>query len=46
MHLPVPTDENLARWTQSNADIQDINTVGTKSTLKQGADLDKYETLV
>ena len=41
MHLPVPTDENLARWIQSNADIPGINTVGIQSTLKQGADLDK-----
>tara|TARA_B100000686_G_scaffold264525_1_gene278566 strand:- start:638 stop:1735 length:1098 start_codon:yes stop_codon:yes gene_type:complete len=40
-HLPVPTDENLARWIQSNADIPGIDTVGIQSTLKQGADLDK-----
>ena len=40
-HLPIPTDENLARWVQSNCEIPGIDTVGIQSTLKQGADLDK-----
>lgn len=39
-HLPVPTDENLARWLRRTLDIPGIDTVGIQSTRDQGADLD------
>jgi len=39
-HLPVPTDENLARWVRACLDVPGIESVGIQSTRDQGADLD------
>ena len=39
-HLPVPTDENLARWVRQHLDVPGIDSVGIQSTRDQGADLD------
>ena len=39
-HLPVPTDENLARWVRSGLDLPGIESVGIQSTRDQGTDLD------
>jgi 6-pyruvoyltetrahydropterin/6-carboxytetrahydropterin synthase len=38
--LPVPTDENLARWVRRCLDVPGIASVGVQSTRDQGADLD------
>jgi 6-pyruvoyltetrahydropterin/6-carboxytetrahydropterin synthase len=38
--LPVPTDENLARWVRNCLAVPGIVTVGVQSTQDQGADLD------
>lgn len=38
--LPLPTDENLARWVRDRAAIPGIESVGVQSTRDQGADLD------
>jgi 6-pyruvoyltetrahydropterin/6-carboxytetrahydropterin synthase len=38
--LPVPTDENLARWVRNCLAVPGIATVGVQSTQHQGADLD------
>ncbi|WP_295391610.1 6-carboxytetrahydropterin synthase [uncultured Thiodictyon sp.] len=38
--LPVPTDENLARWVRAHLNVPGIATVGVQSTRDQGADLD------
>jgi len=42
-HLPVPTDENLARWVRACLDVPGIESVGIQSTRDQGADLDHAE---
>jgi len=42
-HLPVPTDENLARWVRACLDVPGIESVGIQSTRDQGADLDGNE---
>ena len=42
-HLPVPTDENLARWVRACLDVPGIESVGIQSTRDQGADLDRAE---
>jgi 6-pyruvoyltetrahydropterin/6-carboxytetrahydropterin synthase len=42
-HLPVPTDENLARWVRGCLDVSGIESVGIQSTRDQGADLDDAE---
>jgi 6-pyruvoyltetrahydropterin/6-carboxytetrahydropterin synthase len=42
-HLPVPTDENLARWVRGCLDVPGIESVGIRSTRDQGADLDDAE---
>jgi 6-pyruvoyltetrahydropterin/6-carboxytetrahydropterin synthase len=42
-HLPVPTDENLARWVRAGLDVPAIESVGIQSTRNQGADLDHNE---
>jgi len=42
-HLPVPTDENLARWVRACLDVPGIESVGIQSTRDQGADLDGSE---
>jgi len=38
--LPVPTDENLARWVRECLEVPGIESVGIQSTRDQGADLD------
>ncbi|MCB2261589.1 MAG: 6-carboxytetrahydropterin synthase [Candidatus Thiosymbion ectosymbiont of Robbea hypermnestra] len=38
--LPVPTDENLARWLRARLRAPGIQSVGIQSTRDQGADLD------
>jgi 6-pyruvoyltetrahydropterin/6-carboxytetrahydropterin synthase len=40
-HLPVPTDENLARWVRERLEVPGIESVGIQSTRDQGADLDR-----
>lgn len=40
-HLPVPTDENLARWVHSQIDLTGIDRVAIQSTHDTGVDLDK-----
>ncbi len=42
-HLPVPTDENLARWVRECVEAPGIESVGIQSTRDQGADLDRAE---
>ncbi len=42
-HLPVPTDENLARWLGERLDLPGVNAIGIQSTAHQGADLDSDE---
>jgi len=39
-YLPVPTDENLARWVRARLSVPSIRVVGIRSTRDQGADLD------
>ena len=39
-YLPVPTDENLARWLRARLAAVKIETVGIQSTRDQGVDLD------
>ena len=41
--LPVPTDENLARWIRARLAVPGIESVGIQSTRDQGADLDGSE---
>jgi 6-pyruvoyltetrahydropterin/6-carboxytetrahydropterin synthase len=38
--IPVPTDENLARWIRRHIDVPGVESVGIRSTRDQGADLD------
>ncbi|HYN76684.1 MAG TPA: 6-carboxytetrahydropterin synthase [Lamprocystis sp. (in: g-proteobacteria)] len=38
--LPIPTDENLARWVRERLAVPGIASVGIHSTRDQGADLD------
>lgn len=38
--LPVPTDENLARWVRARLGVPGVASVGIRSTRDQGADLD------
>ena len=38
--LPVPTDENLARWIRAHLSAPGIESIGVQSTRDQGADLD------
>lgn len=42
-HLPVPTDENLARWLRRRFKLPGLASVGIRSTADQGADLDGEE---
>jgi 6-pyruvoyltetrahydropterin/6-carboxytetrahydropterin synthase len=42
-HLPIPTDENLARWVGECLEVPGIESVGIQSTRDQGADLDASE---
>ena len=41
--LPIPTDENLARWIRECLAVPGIETVGVQSTKDQGADLDDQD---
>jgi 6-pyruvoyltetrahydropterin/6-carboxytetrahydropterin synthase len=41
--LPVPTDENLARWVRARLDLPGLESVGVQSTRDQGADLDSMD---
>jgi 6-pyruvoyltetrahydropterin/6-carboxytetrahydropterin synthase len=41
--LPIPTDENLARWVRSRLQVPGIESVGIQSTRDQGADLDAHD---
>ncbi len=41
--LPIPTDENLARWIRQCLAVPGIETVGVQSTRDQGADLDDQD---
>jgi 6-pyruvoyltetrahydropterin/6-carboxytetrahydropterin synthase len=38
--LPIPTDENLARWVRERLEVPGIESLGIQSTRDQGADLD------
>lgn len=38
--LPVPTDENLARWVRDRLGVPGVASIGIQSTRDQGADLD------
>ena len=38
--LPIPTDENLARWVRARLALPSVASVGIQSTRHQGADLD------
>ena len=42
-HLPVPTDENLARWLRLQLALPGIEQVGIQSTRDQGAELDQQD---
>lgn len=42
-HLPIPTDENLARWVRDGIGLPGIESVGIQSTRDQGADIDGVE---
>ena len=42
-YLPVPTDENLARWVRAHLRIPGIESVGIRSTRDQGANLDSSD---
>lgn len=42
-HLPIPTDENLARWVRSRIEMPGVVSVGIRSTHDQGADLDAHD---
>lgn len=42
-HLPIPTDENLARWIRECLRVPGLESVGVQSTRNQGADLDQSE---
>lgn len=39
-HLPIPTDENLARWIRARLGVPGVQSVGVRSTADQGVDLD------
>jgi len=41
--IPIPTDENLARWLRSRVAVPGIESVGILSTPDQGADLDRRD---
>lgn len=41
--LPVPTDENLARWVREHLQVAGIESLGIQSTRDQGADLDSAD---
>jgi len=42
-YMPVPTDENLARWIRARLAVPGLEQVGIQSTRDQGADLDGRE---
>jgi 6-pyruvoyltetrahydropterin/6-carboxytetrahydropterin synthase len=41
--LPIPTDENLARWVRARLVVPGIESIGIQSTRDQGVDLDPHE---
>ena len=41
--LPLPTDENLARWLRDRLDVPGLEQVGIQSTADQGVDLDRHD---
>jgi 6-pyruvoyltetrahydropterin/6-carboxytetrahydropterin synthase len=41
--LPIPTDENLARWVWAQLEVPGIESVGIQSTTDQGVDLDPQD---
>lgn len=41
--VPVPTDENLARWLRRRLQVPGVLSVGVQSTADQGADLDAHD---
>lgn len=43
--LPIPTDENIARWVRGRLDLPSAHVVGIQSTHEQGADLDPNDHL-
>lgn len=45
LHLPVPTDENLARWVRGRLVTPGVHSIGIQSTHDQGADLDPNDHL-
>lgn len=42
-YLPIPTDENLARWLNEKISYPLINSIGIQSTRNQGVDLDAQQ---
>jgi len=42
-HLPVPTDENLARWIRARLAVPGLDQIGIQSTHNRGVDLDTDE---
>jgi 6-pyruvoyltetrahydropterin/6-carboxytetrahydropterin synthase len=42
-HLPIPTDENLARWARAQLKVPGVVSLGIQSTRDQGVDLDGLE---
>jgi 6-pyruvoyltetrahydropterin/6-carboxytetrahydropterin synthase len=42
-HLPIPTDENLARWARAQLEVPGVVSLGIQSTRDQGVDLDSLE---
>ncbi len=42
-YIPVPTDENVARWIRAQLAVPGLERVGVQSTRDQGADLDGRE---
>lgn len=41
--IPLPTDENIARWIRKNLRVPGITAVGVQSTTHSGVDLDAYD---
>ena len=41
--LPLPTDENLARWLRDQLQVPGLEQIGIQSTADQGVDLDRHD---